>query len=354
MKVYNIHLQHIYSGEIWQKSACLDHEELINQQIYNQIKSIGFTATDHPRIWKRNNQTVIVCLVDDILSCSTDYHSDLPYVFDPNTTIITDNYTLCPSQYQIIRLPDSFFGIYSYVPAQVNWQPERDFSFAVNRIDYRRFKLMLDLAWRTDLNQGYVNFNCLTRTPANPTGPSELLHSVENFQEMWAQVPQLEQEKFKKVYQRLESAMPLKNYNIEFEEINYKSYINIIVESYSSDNNVSVSEKIFRALATPAPWTVYSGRYTVAWLESIGFDCMRDIVDHNHYDRLKEVENKISIFNWKSLEIVKSLKELGVSAVKQRCEQAAQHNQKLLAEMKNCWDQDFPMWIETLPNLLAK
>lgn len=347
MKIYDIHQQHIYSSEIWQKSTCLDHEDRINQQIFNKLQESDFIPTDHPRIWYRGQQQVIVCLVDDILSCSTDYHSDLPYTFDRNTTVITDNYLTCPTQYRVIRVPTSFFGIYYYKPEQINWDPDRIFSFMVNRIDYRRFKLMLDLAWRTSLESGYVNFNCSKRISKDV-----FEESATTFREQWDQVPLVEKEKFLKTYQRLESTMPFKNYNIEFDQAILKSWINIVVETYSSDNNISLSEKIFRSLVTPAPWTVYSGRYTVAYLESLGFDCMRDIIDHDHYDRLKEVEDKMRVFNWKSLEISKHLQAQGLEIVRQRCMQAAVHNQQLLQTMSQQWSSDFSCFLDTLSSQL--
>lgn len=348
MKVYDIHQQHIYAGEIWQKSRCLDHEDLINQQIFNYLKTIGFNSTDHFRIWTRDDQKVIVCLVDDILSCSTDYHVDLPYTFDRNTTVITDNYLTCPTQYRVIRVPTSFFGIYNYNTELTDWCPDRDFSFLINRIDYRRFKLMLDLAWRTQISNGYVNFNCLKRIG----GQGEVEQSAATFAEIWEQLPIQEQEKFQQVYNSLKPQMPLKNYSIDFDRVGTKSYLNIVVESYSSDNNISLSEKIFRALVTPAPWTVYSGRYTVAYLESIGFDCLADIVDHNHYDRLKEVEDKIRIFNWKSLEIVKHLKSIEFKTLKKRCLIAAENNRLLLQNMSTSLESDFTKWVDTLPSQL--
>jgi hypothetical protein len=92
----------------------------------------------------------------------------------------------------------------------------------------------------------------------------------------------------------------------------------------------------------------------VAYLESLGFDCMSDIIDHNHYDRLKEVEDKLKIFNWKSLEIAKHLKELGEDQVRQRCIQASKHNQQVTASMSQRWPAEFKAWLETLSSQLVQ
>jgi hypothetical protein len=336
----------IHSGEIWTKSDCLAYEEHTNQRIFNKLETLNFQPTDHNRIWKKDNQTVIVCLVDDVRSCSTDYHADLPYLFDQNTVVITDNHLTCPSIFPVINTPTSFFGIYSFTPEQQSWTPDRDFGFQVNRIDSRRFQLMVDLAWRTRLDLGYINFNCEDRA-------NQQLSPQQAFAQYWFNI-EPEDQKYLGSYEKIAPMMPLKNYEFDFDSIPYRVWINIIVETYSSDNVISVSEKIFRALITPAPWTTYSGRYTVAYLESLGFDCMSDIIDHNHYDRLKEVEGKLRVFNWKSLEIVKHLKALGVDTVRQRCLEASEHNQQLLKTMKQQWPDEFFNWVDTLPSQLAK
>jgi hypothetical protein len=338
-------MEHIYSGQIWTKSSCLQQEDRANQQVFDYLRSCGYVQTDHFRIWKKHTKTVIVCLVDDIRSCSQDYHVDLPYLFDASTTVITDNYLTCPSRFTVIQLPSSFFGIYSHTPEEQSWTPDRDFAFQVNRVDPRRFQLMIDLAWRTRLDSGYINFNCVDRY-------NQQLSPQEAFAQYWPNVDPAGQ-KYLSTYERILPMMPFKNYEFDFDSIPYRVWINIVVETYASDTVVSVSEKIFRALVTPAPWTVYSGRYTVAYLESLGFDCMSDIIDHNHYDRLKEVEDKLKIFNWKSLEIVAKLKELGVELTRQRCLQASQHNQKLLASLKEQWPTDWTQLLDTLPSRLV-
>lgn len=335
----------IHNTEVWTKTNCLEKEHQTNLGIFDQLRKWGWSheKTDHFRTYRRNNKTVIVCLVDDVRTCSQDYKVDLPYLFDRNTTVITDNYFTCPTVFSTITLPVGFFGIYSYKPDTTVWTPRRDFAFQVNRVDARRVTLMIDLGWRTQLDLGYVNFNCEDRTRPNMTP-----------QEAFAYHGMLgpDDHKYQITAAGLTDQMPFKNYNIPFDLVPYQVWINIVIETYSSDTTVALSEKIFRALVTPAPWTVYSGRYTVARLESLGFDCMSDMIDHNRYDRLKEVENKLGVFNWISLEIVKHLKDLGEDAVRQRCLQASKHNQQLLQTMAQQWPTEFSSWIDTLPSRL--
>tara|TARA_R110000868_G_scaffold408015_1_gene690125 strand:- start:1670 stop:2728 length:1059 start_codon:yes stop_codon:yes gene_type:complete len=346
-------MNEIHGGEIWQESRCLEHERDINNAIHQELVAFGFHPTAHWRIWKKGTQTIINCLVDDIRSCSTDYHCDLPYLFDQNTTIITDNFITCPTQYKVIQLPKSFFGIYHYTPKNQQWNPVRDFGFAVNRIDHRRFMLMLEIGLRVHLHKGHVNFNCY-RTTANGLPESDIKEkAVTYWAEHWEQTGPDDKVKYQRSYEMLAAQMPICNYEIEHDEIFTQSYLNIIAETYSSDNNISISEKIFRALVTPAPWTVSSGRYTVAYLHSLGFDTVSDLLDHNHYDKLIEVEDKQRIFVWKSLEIIKMLQGQELDVLQTRFQRAAKHNQDLLARMFEQWPADFKAWTDQLRRTLS-
>jgi hypothetical protein len=91
----------------------------------------------------------------------------------------------------------------------------------------------------------------------------------------------------------------------------------------------------------------------VAYLQSLGFDTLSDIVDHNHYDRLIEVQDKQRIFVWKSLETVKALKVRDLSELQSRCGLAAAHNQQLLASMAAEWPSDFAQWTRQLTQTLT-
>jgi hypothetical protein len=79
---------------------------------------------------------------------------------------------------------------------------------------------------------------------------------------------------------------------------------------------------------------------------------MSDLIDHNHYDRLKEVENKVGIFIWKSLQVSKELRTADFAQVSLRCQQAAAYNRSLLKLYQANWAQEFDQWQRTfLPYL---
>lgn len=337
-----------YTGEpihqrgIW-NSGCLSQEADAQNFFYSVLDNRGWKQSDEfHKIWHKGDRKAIVCLVDDLRSCSEDKHTDLPYLFDRNTTVITDGWVGCPTQYRVWQLPLSFYGIYATDDAPAEWLPDLHYTFSINRIDTRRLKLMLEMAKRVHLHKGYVNFNCQYEFHGDKFLGTEQIPAY--FEQHWNYLSDEDKANWNASYELIKPQMPLKNYSLQHEEIFNRSYLNIECETYSGDNSAAYSEKIFRLMTTPVPWTCYTGRYGIAYLESLGFDCMSDLIDHNHYDRLKEVENKVGIFIWKSLQVSKEIRSADFATVSQRAQQAAVHNTQLLKSYQQTWDQDFAKW----------
>ena len=328
-------MNNIHHGEVWKKSQCLEHEVDTNVKICNYLIEQGYQKTQQftasRSAWQHRRHQVIVSLVDDFWLCSNNHTQDTPYLFDKDTTVITDSWVNAPTIYQIAKLPDSFFGIYYYTPNNTIWKPDRDFTYAVNRVDFRRMRILLNLYQVFDFDCGYVNFNCVQgqQLPLKQNFTDQFIHANQK------ELPTL---------QKLSELMPIKNYSIEHDQTYLRSWLNIIVETYSSDNVISLSEKIFRCLVTPAPWIAYSGKYTIARLKSLGFDVLDDVVNHN-YDKLIEAHHKISWFIDSAQATIQSLKNQDWKKLQQRCEDAAVHNQQQLAKMKSAWPADFDVWL---------
>jgi hypothetical protein len=149
--------------------------------------------------------------------------------------------------------------------------------------------------------------------------------------------------------------MPFCNHDLEHEQSHLQAWANVVIETYSSDTTVALSEKLFRALCLPVPWIVYSGKHTVAYLHSLGFDVLHDSINHN-YDGM--IENKTAAYGDKIVDFifeghdaVEKFKTMSGPKLSQRCEQAAQHNQNLLAQMQSDWPTDFAKW---LPGVIEK
>ena len=332
---------------IWTDTQCLAKESETLNAVITQVEQHGYVkSADNHRVWTLGTKKIVICLVDDVRSATHDYETDTPYLFDRNTLVITDNYFGSPTQFQVFRLPHSFFGIYAH-DQQVEWKPDREYCFSVNRLDDRRFKLMLELGKRAHLSQGYVNFNCQIKYFRLPQVPDHAELQA-NFEQYWSHLGPDDADRYRSSFDMLRQLMPYRNYEQTHEQIHAMSRCNMIVESYGSDTTVAFSEKIFRALQVPVPWTVYAGHYAVAYLESMGFDCMSDIINHNHYDQLKEIEDKIRIFIWFSLKFARESSQLDQPELAKRCQQAADHNQNLLQQYQHTWQDEFQDWLDLL------
>jgi len=111
------------------------------------------------------------------------------------------------------------------------------------------------------------------------------------------------------------------------------SKISIVLETYTSDNNIVFSEKIFRALQLPRPWLLYCSPHSIELLKTHGFDVLEDYVDTaydkitNHWQRMDAILEQLKTF------IIKKYTRRDY----ERFEQAATRNQQLLAQFAMDW-----------------
>jgi len=345
----------IYTSEVFQNTQCIWHENIVMDFFRSQLISLGYTpVNDSRKVWRRGDRTVVVCLADDFATCGPmDQILPMAQMFDSKTIVITDNLVNSPTQYQVVQLPESYFGIYNYVPSITEWTPERRFSFSVNRLDNKRLRLFLELVTRTlypnshvfDLQRDYVNFNCWHWQSSNDS--SEILQ--QNFIDEFEFVPDGLKDLYSPALEHMTELMPYCNYTKTLEELHSHVWMNVIAETYSGDTVVALSEKLFRALVTPVPWIVYGGRYTVAYLRQMGFDVLDDLIAHTYDYELEkdtgEFGDKMVDFIREGHDAVEKFKTMPWDTLSQRCQQAAQHNQKLLAQMQTNWPTDFAKWL---------
>lgn len=341
----------IYNGEVFIKSQCIWHENALMDFFRSTLIALGYTSCDSSnKVWQRGHQTVITCLVDDFSTCSNNYSTALPYLFDHNTVVITDNRVNVPTQYQVCQLPSSFFGIYSHQPSLTQWIPDRRFNFSVNRLDAKRMLLFLELCLRS-MNMpnaehiDYVNFNCWAWDGDNSTD----IGLQANFQQQWQKLEEQYQQVYQQTYDQMLLRMPFKNHSLEHDVSHVSAFINLIAETYSSDTTIALSEKTFRALCLPVPCMLYAGKHTVAYLTSLGFDLMHDVVEHK-YDSM--IENRTAAYGDKMVdflfESVEAVERMQAQCPIDRAKQAAKINQQQLAKMKQSWPADFAAWWPTV------
>lgn len=343
----------IYLGEIFVKSRCMEHESAVMNFFRSCLSNLGYVTQDPAqRIWHRQQKKVIVCFADDFNVCGAQLEKSPAHWFDSETVVITDNHIVVPTQYQVCQAPDSYLGVFSYDPESSEYDPDRRFNFSVNRLDTQRQLICLELACQsggldTLQRQDYLNFNAWDAQGNNDTKQ----HIENNFKQHWSQIQQWYQNRYNTLVDDLARAVPIKNHEYSVELASYKSWLTPVIETYSGNVTMAFSEKIFRALQTPVPWTVYSTTGAVKHLQTLGFDVLDDMVNHD-YNSVRQDSphgiNKISAFIKASTENVQRLRQLDLNTIRSRCQQAANHNQQLLAAMRQRWPQDFAIWLPTV------
>jgi hypothetical protein len=335
-------------GEIFQSSNCMQHEHAVANLFTSWLTMLGYTRTDSSnRSWQRGHKKVIVCLSDDFGVCRKDFGLAPAEWFDADTVVFTDNHMPWNTQYQVCQLPVSYFGVFSYIPnIQKPVSNRARFHFSANRLDPQRLQLMLELIKHTgpieqNLAQDYINFNGWDPYNANQTAQD----IVQNVERCWQQLPNYHTD-YCEYFNQLVATVPLRNHQLSIEQAHVSSQLNLVIETYAGDASIALSEKIFRALVTPAPWTVFSAQNAVKYLQTLGFDVLSDLVDHS-YDTHLHDEHKGRNYIQHSARVQQALQPMDESVILQRCQQAAQHNQQLLQQMKQRWPADFANWLPT-------
>lgn len=337
----------INQSEAFSLSRCMYHEHAVTNLISSLLLNLGYESVQH-RIWQKNQKKVIVCFADDFGVCRTDYSLPPRHWFDKDTTVITDNYLPTETEYTVIKTPSSYFGNFHYVPALQEYNPNKRFHLSVNRLDSQRLLLFMEfLDQFPDTDNDYINFNA--RLSGNPSSKDELLGWLDA---TWNQMSMLHP-MYRATYSKLRPLVPVRNHNLSIEQANLSAYLNIVIETYAGDATIAFSEKIFRALVTPAPWTVYSARGAVDYLRKLGFDTLDDIVDHSYNQDTQDDSifgiDKVRSYMHSNKKIYEHLLTLDSDVLKQRCSVAARKNQQILKNMSQQWPSDFAQW---LPNVI--
>jgi hypothetical protein len=335
----------IDQGEAYKTTRYMDQEVTLSRFFKQQLTNLGYATQDiFDRVWERNGKIVVVCLSDD-------YYVNLPSELksNPDAIIITDNHWVGEPVHQLFKLPTSYFGIYGYTPKDSVWRPERRVNFSINRFSQERLLLLLELIEQSGnvsavLENDYVNFNGFMPFSEN----TQIKNRQFNFDKQWETVENTFRTRYGSYTNNLKPLIPIKNHNHTHEYVHISTWVNMVVETYGGDVTCTFSEKTFRALVTPVPWTLYAGYGAIESLSQMGFDTLSDLVDHR-YNKLLESATLLGIdkmqqYIFTSLDTYRNLAGLDFEYVKNRCVQAALHNQQKLANMRQQWPLDFAKW----------
>jgi hypothetical protein len=326
----------IYQGEIWQKSGCLDFENAFVKMLEQMLSVSGYTRTDNFFVWQKQQRRVYIAVVDDVVRFNVTYDQSALDLMTAQDLLVTDNWIARPTRAQVCALPRSWSGIYAYSPDAVDADiPPRDFGLCVNRLDHERLAVFCELARITNIDQAaYVNVNCTAHDQ-----DLDPVQKQKEFARVFSTSIDTIQHRLGPSFEVLKSQVPYRNHGLTVEQVHAASRVNLVMETYYQDNAVALSEKIFRALVTARPWVLYAGRSAVARLRQLGFDVLDDVVDHNSYDELTSRD----IMKYQAV-VATAQRVLANSHTASRIQQAADHNQQHLFQLRSQLAQDLGSW----------
>ena len=329
-------------SDIFTLSCCLEHENHTRQKILAVLADLGFdmvcpesTNNANCRL-RRGAQQVYLCLVDSTTMI-------LDRAFDglsPNDILITDNDFAIQPRGQLYRLPDSWLGIYAHQPVIRCECPDRPFTLAINRSSPARLWVFLSMLGQ-DL-PGYMNYNGQSNDRGQSSGHQQIARD-------WDRIV-LARSQVESTYRQLQDHWPYSNHSLDHDQALQSGLLNMVMETYYQAITITHSEKIFRALVSSRPWTVYGNRHLVRRLSDLGFDVLADLVAHDHYDALAHSQLKLQAYLDVSLQAAQSLEW---SQIRDRCWTAATHNRALLARWRATWEDDLDQWLSLLRQCLA-
>lgn len=348
MLVFDPEIYQTDRSEIYVSTQYRNHEHALNNLFFSLLDTLGWhQATENQRLRLRGTSQAIVCLSDDFLAVGGgDLMTPPESRFPADTNVITDNHIDFRSDYTVWQVPISYFGVYGYRPRLQQWSPARDLGLCIHRIDEQRIKILLEFICVQDSLQHFMRDNLVNFNAMTATGPNETLQDLVH---NWLRyLPK----KSAPVADTIADMLPLRNHDLLPEQVHVQVWLNCVIETYAGSSH-AFSEKIFRALVTPAPWVVYAADSAVFYLKSIGFDVLDDIVDHSYESHNTNWDQKIQTFVQACHNNVNHIKQQNFDSIRRRCLAAARHNQELLAKMQQQWPKDLAAWLPRLVECLS-
>ena len=250
----------------------------------DHVQACGYTPTvqdnnqnfGYPYVFTKDNSTLACRLVD---------------LVEDADIVITDNHPLRPTSGRRISVLPEFWGQWHFEPEYEVRDSSISYNCFMNRERGDRDRVFALLKQRNILDKGLVSYLDRDYDTVNSHGT--------------------------------------------LEQCIIDTNISLILETYTRDEAIVFSEKIFRAIQLPRPWLLYCSPYSIELLRSHGFDVLDDMVN-TEYDTEKN--------HWMRLDLILDQLETFIDRQYtpndyQRFKQAAKHNQQLLASLLHSWPE---------------
>lgn len=286
----------------------------IIQQVSNAILQNNFAVQrqnnnnyGYPYVYSRGNSELDCRFVDSVFL-------ENPAAWDTADIVITDNIPLKSVAGQLISVLPEFWSIWQFDPVYEDRPATWAYNCFMNRARGDRTRVFYELLKRDILSKGIVSFNV----------------TVDEYD---AQFVEANLHNYQLEYTQGKSLIPYNNLTGTLEQCIVDSRVSLILETYTSDDHIVFSEKIFRVLQLPRPWLLYCSPGSVKVLRDYGFDVLDDHVDHQydqtvqHGHRLQAILGQLETF------VDRQYSQQNYV----RFTQAAEHNQQLLQKFAQAW-----------------
>jgi hypothetical protein len=273
-----------------------------------------------------------------IVLAIVDGHLPSDHGIDQNSILVTNckyrQGAFDPDQFEIF--PDSWYGQYhGSVSVDDAHDPIWGYNCFIARMDIFRQSWLYQLIRRDLLKHGLVSFTMdLSRhLSTGMCTPDQSAQDV--FQQQFEQQLAI----FRNEHDMIKNQVPYRNFDhsLPLSQVVMDTKCSLVLETWFHDNIlITYSEKIFRALKLPRPWLLFSTQYAVQNLQSMGFDVLDDIVDHNYDQQPDAIIRQSMILD--QLQILNDLKFN--DAVKNRLQVAARHNVNRLNDLYQSFNKD--------------
>lgn len=269
-----------YTDKIWISDP---REKQTVKTLTDHVQACGYTPTiqdsdnfGFPYVFTKNNCTLACRLVD---------------LVEDADIVITDNHPLKPTTGKRISVLPEFWGQWHFEPEYEDRDSSISYNCFMNRERGDRDRVFTLLKQRNILDKGLVSYLARDYDTVNRHGT--------------------------------------------LEQCIIDTNISLILETYTRDDAIVFSEKIFRAIQLPRPWLLYCSPYSIELLRSHGFDVLDDMVN-TEYDTEKN--------HWMRLDLILDQLETFIDRQYtpneyERFKQAATHNQQLLASLLYGWPE---------------
>ena len=270
----------LYSDKIWISDP---RERQTVKTLADHIQACGYTIAKqddnnfgYPYVFTKDNKTLACRLVD---------------LVEDADIVITDNHPLQPTTGKRISVLPEFWGQWHFKPEYEDRDSSISYNCFMNRERGDRDRVFALLKQRNILDKGLVSY--------------------------------------------LDRDYDTVNRHGTLEQCIIDTNVSLILETYTRDEAIVFSEKIFRAIQLPRPWLLYCSPFSIELLRSHGFDVLDDMVDTT-YDTEKN--------HWMRLDIILDQLETFIDrqytrSDYERFKQAATHNQQLLASLLHSWPE---------------